>query len=142
MRSPGAGARPQHLGPEHRLEALPRLVADGGVRQNADAVDDSCERRQLRVHARQHGVERGGVRHVREFHLHGDPLPVQRLDRFVDLRVGRPAAVEHDGAGAAIREPAGDREADAAEPTGHQIAPVLAQRPLASGEFVKTIFPM
>ena len=118
---------PQHLGPEHRLEGLPRLVADGGVRQHADAVDDSCERRQSRIHPRQHGVKRGGVGHIGEFHLQGGPLPAQRLDRLSDLRVGRAAAVEHDGAGAALGEPAGDRDADAAEPTGHQIAPVLAQ---------------
>ena len=125
---PGA----EHLGPQHRLEALPRLVADGGVRQHADAVDDARERRQFRVHPRQHGVERGGVRHVRELHLHSGPLGAELFDRLGDLGLGRAAAVEHDGAGAALGEPPGDRDTDAAESAGHQVAPVLAQP--ASGE--------
>ena len=118
---------PEHLRPQHCLEALPALVAEGRVGQYADAVDHPAERRQLPVHALEHRVDRGRVRHIREFDLNRDPAVPQRLDRRLGFGVRRPPAVQHDRAGAAVRQPARYRAADAAEAAGHENRAVLPQ---------------
>ena len=120
---PGA----EHLRPEHRLEALPGLVAERGVGEHPDAVDDAAERRQSAIHAFEHRVERGGVGHVRELRLDRGPARAQRGDHLLGLRVRSAPAVQHDGPRTTVREPFGHHAADPAETAGHQVRPVGAQ---------------
>ena len=117
--------RPDHLRPQHPLEAPPGLVGQRGVRQHPHAVDDAAERGQLRIHARQHGVDRRDVGHVSQLDLDPDPLPAQRLDGLPSLGIGIPAAVQHDGPGAPVRQPLGHGHTDAAKSAGYKVGPVL-----------------
>ena len=90
-------------------------------------MDDAAQRRQLRVHARQHRVERGDVPHVGQFDLDPDASPAQRLDGLPSLGVGIPAAVQHDGPGAPVRQPFGHGAADSPQATGDQVGAILSQ---------------
>ena len=124
---------PEHLRPQHGLEALPVLVAEGGVRQHADAVDNARKRRQRPVHPLQHPVERSRVRHVGDLDLDAESASAQSLNGSLRRRVGRPAAVQHDRSRAALGKPFGQRAADAAHAAGHEIRSVPPQPSLSEG---------
>ena len=108
----------EHLRPQHVGELLPGLVRERAVRQHSDAVNDAPERRQRGVDPLEHGVQRRRVGHVGQLDGHrGAPFP-ERHDRLGGLRVGIAPPVEHDRAGAALGQPAGQDAADAAEASG------------------------
>ena len=118
----------QHLRPEHPLKARPVLVRQRGVRQRSHAVDHPAERRQSGFGANpgHQPFHRRGVRHVSDLDPHlraGRPQPGDLVRR---RRVRRAAAVQHHRASAGVEQPPGDREADAAQPAGHQHAAVPA----------------
>ena len=123
---PGA----QDLGPQHRLEALPRLVRERCVGEHAHAVDHAAQRRQLRVDARQHRVDRGGVGHVGQLDLDPHAGAAQRRNRLDGFGVGIAAAVQDDGAGAVLRHPGGHGDADAAQPARHEVGAVGPEPPV------------
>ena len=118
---------PEHLRPQHGLEAPPALVAERRVGEHADAVEDAPERRQLPVHPRQHRVDRREVRDVGKLHAHLEPPVAKRFDRLPGGGIGFPAAVQHDGARAPLRQPLGQRATDAAETSRDQVRPVLPE---------------
>ena len=121
---PGA----EHLRPQHLPETLPGLVRQCGVGEYADAVDDAGQRRQLGVHAFQHGVHGLRVRHVGQFHLYPHASFSQGGDGLDGLGVRVAAPVQHDGARTPVGQPAGQGAADAAKASGYQIGAVLLQR--------------
>ena len=118
----------QHLRPEHPLEARPVLVRQRSVRQRSHTVDYPAERRQpgFRADPRHQPFHRRGVRHVVDLDPHRRAARPQPDDLLRRRRVRGAAAVQHHRAGAGVEQPPGDREADAAQPAGHQHAAVPA----------------
>ena len=106
--------RSQNLGPYHLPEAVPSLVREGCVRQNAHAVNDAREWRQCGVDALKHGVHRLCVRHVSEFNLHRHALTLQRGNGFYRFGIRVAASVQHDCARPTLCQPSGEYAANAA----------------------------
>ena len=76
VQMPGA----QDLRPQHGFEFLPGLIPQCAVRQHPHAVDHPAKGRQCTIHALKHGVHRGKVRHVRQFHPYIYALSTEVLD--------------------------------------------------------------
>ena len=96
------------------------------------------------VDPRQHGVERGRVRHVRKLDLDPEPAGAQRLESpsppprpAPSGHSARPSPAPRSASHSASAHP------DAAEPAGHQVGPVGGRSPsVPRGVVVSTIFPM
>ena len=93
-------------------------------------MDDAAQRRQLRVDARQHRVDGGGVGHVGQLDLDAGARFAQRFDGLRGLGVGIAAPVQDDGARAVLRHPGGHGDADAAQPARHEVGAVGPQPPV------------
>ena len=90
-------------------------------------MDDAGERRQLRVHAYHHRVERRSVRYIRQFHLDPDSLRAQGLNGFHSLGIGIPTAVQHDYPRTLVRQPLRHGATDTAQSARHQVGAILPQ---------------
>ena len=132
---------PQHFRPQHLFELLPRLVRQRPVRQHAHAVDDTRKWRQCFVDACQHGVHRRRVRHVGQFHLHLHAALAQRVDGCDGLGVRVAAPVQHDSAGAPVRQPGSQSAPDPAKTAGHQVGPVFSQPSPRQGRHGQDVLP-
>ena len=122
--------RPHHLRPQHPLESPPVLVRQRRIRQHPDAVNHTGQRRQPLTDAPEHRLHRLAVRHIRHLHLDPHPPRAKPFQRRLDLRVRRPATVEHNRPRTVLGKPHRQLPAYPPETTRHQIRPVATQTTL------------
>ena len=117
--------RAEHLGPQDALKVFPALVSQRSVGKHADAVNHAGQRGQRVGDALKHSVHSRAVGDVGQLDVNPRAAFLQGGDGVGGRRVGRAASVEDDGAGAVVGQPAGHRDADAAETAGYQIGAVF-----------------
>ncbi len=118
---------PGNLRRQHPLEAPVVELRQQTVVEHHRGVHDPAQRPDLRLNR---ADQLGDLLLVADIGLHdldASPQASQRFDRLLCLRTGLAAPREYEGPGAAVRQPAGHREAEASEAAGDEVRAVLPE---------------
>ena len=89
-------------------------------------MDHAAKRWEFPVYARQHVIQRAGIRYVCQFYPHRRAASCQPVYRFLRRGVRLTPAVQYDCPRAAVRQPFCHEATDAAEAAGNQVGSILA----------------
>ena len=124
MQVPGA----QHFGRHHPLESLARLLEENAVVEQAGQVENAAQRRHHLADVGQQSGNFFPMAHVAAADHDTNAGLFQLFELRLRLRRGARPSHEHQVAGPAISQPAGDFQAQAAQAAGDQVRGILAER--------------
>ena len=117
----------QYLGPQHILKPVPGLISDCPVGEDTYAVDYSGERRELVIDSSQHCIYGRFAGNVGDLNANLHTPLGQLVNHHLSVSIRLSAAVEDNGTGAILRQPASDGTADSSHTPGYQVGTIVAE---------------